>query len=192
MIERRLAALLLLLLTPLPALAFSLSELQSLLASVQRAEAHFDEEYLLAVLDVPLVSSGTLSYRAPDFLKKTVTAPQPSSFTVDVNRLTIVQAGERHVVDLASAPQLNAFTESLRAVLAGDFDSLSRLYRLALEGDRDHWTLRLSPEAPLLTRSIEHIVVTGNRAELQSFVVQERGGDRTTTRLEPQCRDADC
>ncbi len=192
MSERRLPLLLALLLAPLPALGFSLAELQPLLAAVQRAEAQFVEERHLAVLEVPLSSRGTLSYRAPDFLQKAVAAPQPGSFTVEGERLTVEQAGERRVLDLAAAPQLKVFTESFRAVLAGDFDSLDRLYRLSLEGERDRWILRLQPRAAPLSRFIEEVTVAGSGAELQRFTVLERGGDRSTMHLEPRCRDADC
>lgn len=183
---------LLLLVSPAPALAFSLAELQPLLAAVQQARAQFVEERRLSVLDAPLTSRGTLTYRAPAYLQKSVDAPQPGSFTIDGDRLTVEQGGERQLLDLSAVPQLKAFTESFRAVLAGDFDSLRRLYRLQLEGDREHWTLQLKPRAAPLTRFIDQVTVSGSGADLRRFEVRERGGDRSDLRLERQCRDAGC
>lgn len=192
MAKGRLIASLLALLAPLPALAFSLAELQPLLAAVERAEARFVEEHHLAMLDQPLTSGGTVSYRAPDFLRKSVDHPQPGSYTVEGERLIVEQKGERQVLDLASAPQLKAFTESFRAVLAGDFESLNRLYGLTLKGSSEDWTLRLEPREAPLSRLIYRVTVSGTGDEVRRFEVQEHGGDRSIMNLEAPCREDGC
>ncbi len=184
--------LFLLLWAPLPAFAFSLADLKSTLASVQQAKAHFVEERQITVLDVPLTSSGMLSYRAPDFLQKSVVAPRPGRFTIDGDTLTIEEGGKERHLNLSMVPQLKVFTESFRAVLAGDFDSLARLYHLTLGGDHNRWTLLMEPRSAPLTGLVEAVTVVGSGPDLQRFDVRERSGDRSSMTMEVKCRDADC
>jgi hypothetical protein len=191
-VPKRTLALLALWLAALPAAAFSLEELQPLLAGVRRVQADFVEERRLAILDVPLTSRGTLTYAAPGYLHKAVAGSHPRSFTVDDERLIIEQDGQRQELDLAGMPEVRSLVGSLRAILAGDFVGLARLYRLALEGEQDAWSLVLVPNGAPLTRFVERVVVSGRGSSVYRFVVHEPGGDYSSMDLEEKCRDDGC
>ncbi|MEZ5592819.1 MAG: hypothetical protein R3F53_19790 [Gammaproteobacteria bacterium] len=61
---------------------FSLPVLMQSLAQVQRIEADFQEHKTLSILSTPLVFSGTLSYRAPDYIKKQTAECRSCSFSM--------------------------------------------------------------------------------------------------------------
>jgi outer membrane lipoprotein-sorting protein len=157
--------------------AFSLDDLAALRAGVQQDQARFHEVRHLAALTAPIERSGTLAYRRPDHLEMNVETPAPERLVIDRGRLTITTAkGERTLV-LDSEPALLAWTESLRATLAGDAAALSRHFDVHLSGTAAAWTLVLVPLEPALASQIAAIDIAGEGASVRRVSVRERGGD---------------
>jgi len=157
--------------------AFSLDDLAALRAGVQQDQARFREVRHLAALTAPIERSGTLAYRRPDHLEMNVETPAPERLVIDRGRLTITTAkGERTLV-LDSEPALLAWTESLRATLAGDVAALSRHFDVRLSGTVAAWTLALVPREPALAAQIAAIDIGGEGANVRRVRVRERGGD---------------
>jgi hypothetical protein len=168
---------LLLLLSPaLQAGAFELSQLMGLFSGVESRSARYTEEQTLAVLDVPLESHGTLTFRAPDTLEKTV-ANGGGSYRVKGRQLTIEQGGEQRQIALDSYPSLAAFVASFRATLAGDRETLERYYHIVLQGQRDDWTLTLKPKLDDMASVIESISLHGSEDTITLIETVERSGD---------------
>jgi outer membrane lipoprotein-sorting protein len=157
--------------------AFDLEDLAALRAGVQQDRARFREVRHLAALTSPIERSGTLAYRRPDHLEMNVEAPAPERLVIDRGRLTITTAqGERTLV-LDSEPALLAWTESLRATLAGDVAALARHFSVQLAGTAASWTLALVPRDPALAAQIAAIDIAGAGASVRRISVRERGGD---------------
>lgn len=155
----------------------SIDTLMQEFSRISSAKAHFREHRIVAVLDTPVITEGTLSYRRPDYLKKEVLHPARSTFEIDGDRLTIESAQGYHELSLASQPVLRAFTVSYSAVLAGDVELLQRYYTTELTGSHDFWTMHLLPRDTRIQERIESITVTGSKNHIKSVEVYETAGD---------------
>lgn len=158
----------------------ALSQVMQALAAVPAVEAAFREEKTLAVLDAPLVASGVLYYRAPDFLRKQTLHPHPENYEADGNWLTVEtpEAGRRQF-DLNGYPQLRPFVEAIRATQAGDRAALERYYQLEFQGTPGDWSLRLTPREADAQRYVATIVVRGQNGRIDSMETLEPDGDRS-------------
>jgi outer membrane lipoprotein-sorting protein len=167
-----------------------LDDLMRALANVRASTAAFTETKELAALEAPLVSRGTLRYRAPDHLEKRTTSPIDEVLTVDGDRLTYERPAQRvrRALDLDRAPELRGLVEAVRATLAGDLASLRRYYRVALEGTTDAWRLTLTPEAARVRDVLKVVRVDGAFAEVSRVETIEVSGDVTRMTIEPATR----
>ena len=71
------------------AAAWGLPQLMQSLAQVSATQGKFVERKYLSVLNRPLESSGTLSFRAPDHLEKHTLSPKQESLVLDQGVLVI-------------------------------------------------------------------------------------------------------
>ncbi|MEN8180372.1 MAG: LolA-related protein [Pseudomonadota bacterium] len=166
--------------------SWSLENLMRSIATIESRTNRFTETKELAILDLTLTQRGTLYFQSPDRLRKQIVSPETSSFEIDGSQVTIKSAGNPdQVVMLDDNPQLRAFSESIRAVLAGDLLALQTHFQTKLEGSSEHWQLFLRPLDNLLAMQINRIEVRGEATEIHQFIVLENGGDRTVTSLEP-------
>lgn len=171
-----------LLLFTLPAFAqsFTLDALMQTLAQVREVQGRFQETKELALLDQPLTSHGTLHYRAPDYLQKQTLSPQPETFELRGDVLTLNQSGHaQRRLSLDDHPVLRAFVESFRATLAGDTATLHRYYWAELSGGWDGWTLRLTPKDFAMTDYVSHVLIHGVQDHITAVETVETGGDRS-------------
>jgi hypothetical protein len=132
------------------------------------------------MLSEPLRSTGTLAYVAPDKLEKVTLSPRPERLAVDGDRVTIDQGpdGIRNSFALSAHPEIAAFIDSIRGLLAGDRAALERHYALTLEGDARAWTLRLEPKDAVLRQRLSEIRITGAATSIHTVETRERDGDR--------------
>ena len=158
----------------------ALSQVMRALAAVPAVEATFREEKTLAMLDAPLVASGVLYYRAPDFLRKRTLRPQPEDYEADGHWLTVeTPAAGRRQFDLNGYPQLRPFVEAIRATQAGDRTTLERYYRLEFQGTPADWSLRLTPRDPQAAGYLTAIILRGRDGSISSMETLEPDGDRS-------------
>ena len=172
---------------PSPGSAWGLQDLMQSLAAVKSVEAGFRERKELAVLKEPLVTTGVLRYRAPAYLKKQTLEPEPQSYEVDEDWLTIDTLAEgRRLVNLDAYPAIRASVEAIRATLAGDLPTLERYYRARLEGRAEGWTLRLEPTSKALADFVTEVVIRGRRHQVLGVETVETGGDRSVMTIAPK------
>ncbi len=84
-------------------------------------------------LKTPVESSGTLIFRAPNYLESARVEPQRETVRIEGDTVTYEIRGgatcsQKRTFALADAPSLAALIESLRATLAGDLPTLRRHY----------------------------------------------------------------
>lgn len=171
-----------------PAVAepFVPATLMRALAQTKASRADFVEKRFLASLDRPIESSGELVYTAPSRLERRTVRPKPEVLIVDGDTLTIERNGTRRSISLASYPEVAAFTDSIRATLAGDLDALSRAYRVVLDGQPKQWRLTLLPSDPKIATLISRVTVTGHDALVDAIEVLQSDGSRSTTTIAPR------
>ena len=157
------------------------------LAAVPVGQSTFQEHKTLALLREPLLSSGRLYYRAPNYLRKQTLQPQPEEYEVDDHWLMIETPSDgRRQFDLNGYPQLRPFVEAIRATLAGDQATLEQYYRLEFQGTTATWSLQLSPREPEFARFLSAIIIRGRAAWIDSMEMLEANGDRSLLTVHPQ------
>ena len=164
---------------------FTAKQLMQTLAANKASRADFVEKKYLASLDRPLESSGELVYVAPSRLEKRTIRPKPEVLVIDGDTLTIERNGTKRSISLASFPEVSAFTESIRATLAGDLDALSRDYRVEVDGSPAQWRLTLLPSDPKIAALVSRVTVTGRDQRVEAIEVLQADGNRSVTTIMP-------
>ena len=162
---------------------FGLEQLAASLAGVTQREADFRETRHLAALTAPIVRAGTLAYVRPDRLEMNVETPTREQLVIDGGVLTVRSPAGVRTLRLDSEPSLRAWTESLRATLAGDVPSLTRHFVATLAGTPDAWKLALEPRDPTLHAQIAEIDITGTGASVTRVEIVEQDGDRSVMEI---------
>ena len=178
----RVAILLVAWICPAIAAEFALPELMREFAQVPAAQARFTETKHMSVLQNPLTLSGRLAYVRPDRIERHVLAPYDEKTVVSGDRVTIENRSRNtsKTLSLESAPGAYALAESLRATLAGDLAALERHYSLDLKGNRDDWTLTLTPRDAAVASLVQSVLIVGTQARILRFDVREANGDHST------------
>jgi hypothetical protein len=175
------------LLTPIAfAGEFSLETLMHTLAEVRSIDAAFRETKEVEILNEPVILTGILRYRAPDYVKKQVLLPHRESIEINAQELYIdsPETGQRRL-RLADYPAIAAFVESFRATLSGDLGSLKRYYHVALDGRLEDWRLRLRPIEKAMAEQVKAVVIRGRQARVLSIDTREVGGGRSVMTITP-------
>jgi outer membrane lipoprotein-sorting protein len=169
---------------------WGLPDLMRGLAQVKSASAQFTERQTMAMLDAPLVTAGTLSYVAPDWMRKVTFSP-PEQFVLDGARVTMTGAdGQVHVFSLNEDPRIGGLTEGILATLAGNLPALERVYRVQFSGSPASWTLLLRPRDPQLSRFIAWIRITGSQNRITAIGTRSGNGDGSEMRVTETVGDA--
>lgn len=166
-----------------PAVAsWGLPQLMQGMARVQSSQGKFVERKHLAVLDVPLTSSGTLSFQAPGHLEKHTLEPKDESLVLDQGVLTIENKARnlKRTLVVQQYPAVWAFVESIRSTLAGDQAMLERFYKLELKGGASKWRLKLLPLDQRTRDMVREIVISGSDNRVTKIEMTESSGDQST------------
>ncbi len=164
---------------------FDAQTLMRTLAANRSNRADFVERKYLSSLDRPLESSGELVYRAPSHFEKRTLAPKPETLVVDGDTLSIERNGTTRTISLASYPEVAAFTDSIRATLAGDLAALTRNYRVTVDGSPQRWRLVLLPSDARIATVVSRVTVNGHDDRIDAFEVLQADGNRSVTTLAP-------
>ncbi|MGY6239552.1 outer membrane lipoprotein carrier protein LolA [Burkholderia ambifaria] len=165
--------------------AWTLDRLMSTLAQHKSGRATFTETKTLSIAAQPLESSGELVFVAPDHLEKHTLSPKPEHLVVDGDMLTVERNNRKFTLALARYPELGAFIDSIRATLAGNRYALEQVYKVALAGRGDDWTLTLTPLDSRMLKVVSTITLDGTRDVLRSVAIRQADGDHSTMRLQP-------
>jgi hypothetical protein len=166
--------------------AAAFGELLKLLSERRHGHAAFTEVQQLSILDQPLHSSGELVYDAPDRLEKRTLAPRQEDLLLENGVLTVVRNHHRRSVALRDFPQAAPFVESLRATLAGDRAALERYFTVQFSGNLDRWSLELIPADAALRRSVQRVLIAGERDRIHIVEIDQRDGDSSTLTIGPE------
>jgi hypothetical protein len=160
------------------------------LSRVQEVRSAFREEKRLSGLTVPLTSSGTLLYLAPDRVEKRTSEPFLEEIVVDGDRLTYAKPAEgvRRTVGLDAAPELRGLVEAVRGTLAGDLEALQRYYSVGFESVGEGWRLTLVPVDERLRDFLKVVRIDGRETELHRVETIEPDGDMARMAIEPDPR----
>ncbi len=185
MIKRLLVGLLCVL-TALPAsAAFDIAQLMGDLARHKGGRAKFVEKKYLAILDKPVVSTGEMTYTAPDRLEKRTLTPKVETLLLDKDILSIERDKQKLSINLANQPEALAFVDSIRGTLSGNRAALEKNYALHLAGNADKWVLTLLPSDQKIASMVQRITVTGNKNQVRIIEYLQADGDRSVLNIDP-------
>jgi outer membrane lipoprotein-sorting protein len=166
------------------AASWNLDRLMSTLGQKKSGRASFVETKYLSIAAEPVTSSGELVFTAPDHLEKRTDNPKPEDLVVDGDKLTIARNGHKYTLALTQYPDLSAFIESIRATLSGNRFALEQVYKVAVTGTGDDWTLTLTPLDSRMLKTVSTITLTGTRDVLHTVAIQQADGDHSLMRLQ--------
>jgi hypothetical protein len=165
--------------------AFDLSALTALLARVRSGEATFVESRRVEMLDRTLMSSGRLSFTAPDRYVRETLRPGHEKLAVEGNTLTMTMGQRSRTMQLDASPEAAVIVEAVRGTLLGDRATLERLFEASVSGDAAHWSLELVPRDLRLRGQVASVRVSGREATVREVRVQLADGDRSVMTVEP-------
>jgi hypothetical protein len=164
---------------PSPALA----EILDRMASTHGVEAVFEERKEVALLEAPLESRGVIYFVPPDRFARFTSSPGFSALVVTGDAVHLREGRDGEPIDLSGNRMARVFVENFVTLWSGDRERLERLYAPEFRGTLDAWELRLVPRRPPLADILAAITLKGDRAAMRDLLVEERDGDRTTTRF---------
>jgi Outer membrane lipoprotein carrier protein LolA-like len=158
---------------------WGLPQLMHELAQVRAASARFTERKTVQVLNAPLVASGSLTYVAPDYMRKTTFSPVPENFVLDHNKITLTggPGNQTHIFSVTEDPDIGGLVEGIRATLAGDLPTLDRIYDVRLTGTEADWQLLLQPKNAGLARFVKWILIRGSQNRIVAIDTASSNGD---------------
>jgi len=160
-----------------------MAEILKRMASTSGVEAVFDERKELALLAAPLETRGVIYFVPPDRFARFTSSPGFSALVVTGDTVHLREGPDAKEIDLSGNGVSRVFVENFVALWSGDRSRLERFYVPEFRGTRDAWELRLVPRRAPLADVISAITLRGDRDAMQELLVEERDGDRTTTRL---------
>jgi hypothetical protein len=162
----------------------SLAQLQQLLAAQPAQSTRFVEVRESRWLATPVESSGVMRQSA-SMHEKRVEQPRPEVWRFLDDRVQRLDASGQVVAEMLfrEGDPAAALAGAMRALLSGRLQALGADFHMDLHGSAAAWTLRLQPRHEPLAAVVDHIELRGEQARLQSLVILERRGDRSTTRF---------
>lgn len=155
---------------------WGLAELMAARAEVTGGRARFREERHDKLLDEPVERAGTLVYRAPDYVRKSVTGAEGRTLEVHGDRVRIGDGDDQRRLRIDDHPALAGAVAAFRATLAGDLAALREHYTVDFEGGHDDWTLTYRPTTEALAERLERIVIRGHGREISEVETRETDG----------------
>jgi outer membrane lipoprotein-sorting protein len=165
--------------------AWDLATLMDDLARHKGGRVRFVEKKYIALLEKPVVSSGEMTYTAPDRLEKRTLQPKPELMVLDRETLTLERGKQKFVLRLSDQPEAQVFVDSIRGTLSGNRAMLERSYALHLSGTRERWTLSLLPSDQRIATLVSRITVGGTRNIVDSIEYLQADGDRAVMSITP-------
>jgi outer membrane lipoprotein-sorting protein len=162
-----------------------LAALMKLLASVRAGAATFVERREVRVLDRTVMSSGRLSFEAPDTFVRETLEPQRDRMAVTGNTLIMSRGDRTRTMQLDSAPEAAVIVEAIRGTLTGNRGALERHFTTTVGGSAEHWTLDLVPRDARLRGQVASVRVAGEQALVREVAVLLADGDRSVMTIEP-------
>ncbi len=169
---------------PPPGGTLTLDELLGRMAAAPGVVAEFREVKVLALLDAPLETRGTLYFQPPDKLARITKSPTETRLVLDGDRMRFEDEAGRNDVDLSANPVARQFADNLTVLWGGNRAALEKVYRLEFSAEGGAWKLALVPKGSPLDRFISRIRIAGDGPKILDMELVESDGDRTHTVFE--------
>jgi hypothetical protein len=114
-----------------------------------------------------------------------VVTPFPETIAITGDRIYVRSPEGDREWEVSAQPVVLAWIEAIRATLAGDGASLTRLFRIEVNGDQNSWEMRLEPVDPRVSKALSWVYVRGKNAAITSVEVRDAQADRISIVIKP-------
>jgi outer membrane lipoprotein carrier protein len=167
---------------PQPETAQLLTKLQEHRAKFPSLTAEFTEEKTSQLLQKPIVSSGTLSFQAPNKFRRELKGSNASTMVSNGQRLWIYYPNLKEA-ELYALGQRPFFDDAIEALTAGlNFQRVADFYRYTASKEPEGYKLVLTPKAAGLKRILKELTVwVDDNYKIERTIAQLPKGDHVTT-----------
>lgn len=154
-----------------------LAQLAERSKAIQSTEGRFVQQKHIAVLPVPLNSTGRFQFTQGKGVVWEVLTPVQNKVELTPKGISF---GNEQSANQAAAQQagIEVVAKIFMGVIAGELDTLNDYFAVAASGDSSKWTLRLTPHSANLAAYIKSIELQGGEVTEQ-LDIAEANGDRT-------------
>ena len=155
-------------------------ELQQVLESTvvtPPARVAFREERHNPLLKEPMVLTGYLEYLRAGTLRKVIEEPFAEAFLIEAEQVVIERDGDTRALPLRKSKSLRTILGAIEAILAGDAARLETVFDLDFAGDREAWTVRLTPISRRIGKRLQGLEVGGDLRSVTSIRIDLRDGE---------------
>lgn len=156
-----------------------LAQLAARSQTIQTLEGVFEQQKSIAVLPVPLSSSGRFSFEQGKAVVWETLVPVQSRLTLTPGGISFADAqGEQKTPAQAQQAGAEIVAKIFMGVIAGELDSLQDYFNLKATGSASEWQIQLSPRSANLAAYINSIELRG-REFTEQLDIREANGDKT-------------
>lgn len=153
-----------------------LAQLSARSKAIQSLQGHFVQQKHIAVLPVPLSSSGQFRFEQGKGVTWETLVPVRNAVHITPQGISF-DAGA-HNAPQSQPPGVEVVAKIFMGVIAGELDTLDDYFALQASGDGNHWQLQLTPRSANLAAYIKHIELQGGELTEQ-LDIAETNGDST-------------
>lgn len=156
------------------AVPFNLINLSQQFHQPAKTKLAFVQQRYFKFSSKPVVTSGYLYFRAPDYFMQETLQPVPQRLIATGEKLIIEKKGKIFsTATLKQAPNAAILIYTLKQLLNGKIQGLSNYFSVSLSGNAAQWMLRLKPK-PGYFATVKMIQVQGKQNRIFSVVVYYR------------------
>jgi hypothetical protein len=165
--------------------AYALTEIEllsfnSILPQQNHVTGNFEQIKTLAILPMPILSSGKFSFDQKTGLNWMVLKPIRSQMILDDAGIRQIQNGKVVWSLDSQQPAASHISLIIASVLAADWNILSEHFDLSIneQSKNSDWIINLLPKSQVLLTAIKRIEMTGSK-QLKKMELFEASGDST-------------
>ena len=174
-----------LLLSPAVRADISFEQLAQITSTPQHHRGNFEQEKYLAAVDTSLRSSGRFDFERGKSIRWQILHPIESELLMTPEGITS-RAGDETLleIDARDQPAVAALGEVFFAVLTSDWKTLENWVELGGSIEGRSWHAILTPKSEAAAAVFDRLELFGGEL-LETIILHESGGNRTTIRLDP-------
>ncbi len=157
--------------------------LNKILAKQSQVAGTFEQAKHLAILPMPIRSSGEFSFTELSGLNWTVLKPVHSQMVLDDQGIRQIQEGKVVWALDASQPAASHISTIIASVLAADWQTLNKHFDLSHTLTGTRWDINLQPTSQVLLTAVKRITLTGEQV-LEKMTLFEANGDSTVIQFD--------
>lgn len=137
----------------------------------------FTEQRHNKLLKEPIILSGYLEYIKAGELRKVIETPFVEAFLITQDNIEIERDGKTRRLSLNRSKPIRAMLVGIEAILAGQVDKLSSIFRYELSGTSCAWSLRLEPLSRDVSKHLTAMLVEGDENSAKSIRLELKDGE---------------